>query len=49
MVSGLNSGDLSGVLPPYVFATFAACCYAAFLPNHPTRVNVALSHARVSH
>jgi hypothetical protein len=48
MVSGLSTDDLSGVLPPYVFATFAACSCAAFLPKRPACVNVVFSHARTS-
>jgi hypothetical protein len=48
-VGGLDAGDLSGVLPPCVFTTFAACSCAAFLSNHPACVNVVFSHARVSY
>jgi hypothetical protein len=48
MVSGLGAGDLSGVLPPSIFATLAACSCVAFSLNHPTCINVAFSHARAS-
>jgi hypothetical protein len=48
MVIGLGADDRSGMLPPYVFATFATCSYDVFLPNRPACVNVAFSHARAS-
>jgi hypothetical protein len=48
MVNGLGAGDLSGVLPPYVFVTFAAFSCIAFSPKRPAFVNVAFSHARAS-
>jgi hypothetical protein len=48
MVSGLGANDLSGVLSSYVFATFAACSYAAFSPKYLACVSVAFSHAKAS-
>jgi hypothetical protein len=48
-ISGLGTGDLSGVLLPCVFATLAACSCAAFSLKHPACVNVAFSHAKASH
>jgi hypothetical protein len=48
MVSGLAAVDLSGVLPPYAFNTFAACSCTAFSLKHPTYVSVAFSHAKAS-
>jgi hypothetical protein len=47
-IGGLGAGDLSRVLPPSIFTTFAAYSYATFLPNRPACVNVAFSHARAS-
>jgi hypothetical protein len=48
-VGGLGVNDLNDVLPPCVFAIFAACSWAAFSPNRPPCVNVAFSHAKESH
>jgi hypothetical protein len=48
MIGGFGAGDLRGVPPSFVFATLAACYYAAFSSNGLTCVNVAFSHARAS-
>jgi hypothetical protein len=48
-IGGLGADDLSGVLPPYIFATLATCSCATFSPKRLACVNVAFSHARVSH
>jgi hypothetical protein len=47
-VGGLGTGDLGGVLLPYICATFAACSCAAFSLKRPACVNVAFSHAKAS-
>jgi hypothetical protein len=49
MVGGLGAGDLSEVLPPYVFTTFAACSCTSFLLKHHACVNDAFSYAKASH
>jgi hypothetical protein len=47
-ISGLDTDDLSGVMPPCIFATLAACSCVAFSLMRPACVNVTFSHARAS-
>jgi hypothetical protein len=48
IIGGLGADDLNDVLPSCVFTILAALSWVAFSPNHPTCINVAFSHAKVS-